>query len=138
MSLSLPSSISSSAISFLTSSYIDLLSMMMTMMMILINAMMIMMVIGEREREVHLIVVIDVVDADITSTCNLRALFILHFFFFFVSAYTTYYPLIKTQQMDDGLHHHDHYYHHHHDHQSHATYQALIASGHVFDHFNSI
>ena len=52
MSLSLPSSISSSAISFLTSSYIDLLSMMMTMMMmILINAMMIMMVIGGRERE---------------------------------------------------------------------------------------
>ena len=30
-----------------------------------------------REREVHLIVLIDVVDADITSTCNLRALFIL-------------------------------------------------------------
>ena len=134
MSLSLPSSISSTII-HITCSYIDLLSMMMTMMMILINAMMIMMVIGEREREVHLIVVIDVVDADITSTCNLRALFLLLFFFFFVSAYTTYYPLIKTQQVDDGLHHHDHYYHHH---QSHATYQALIASGHVFDHFNSI
>ena len=53
MSLSLPSSISSTII-HITCSYIDLLSMMMMMMMmmmILINAMMIMMVIGERERE---------------------------------------------------------------------------------------
>jgi hypothetical protein len=65
----------------------------MMMMILIMVMMMIMMLIGEREREIRLIVLIDVVDGDVTSTCNLRPLLLL---FFFVYAHTTYYPLINT------------------------------------------
>lgn len=132
----------------ITSSYIDLLSMMITMMMmmILIMVIMIMMIVGEREREkeVRLIVLIDVwrrVDVVVTSTCNLRALFLLFLlllclylhYVLSIDQYTTSgwwavssWPSWSSSSSWPSWS----------SHVLQPTNQVLIASGHVFDHLN--